>query len=143
MIVLDTNVISELSRDKPDANVLSWVDSRPPDRFLTTSISVMEMRFGLAIMPAGRKRTELARDLDLVFNHLFAGRVLPFDTEAAVICARIRAERRASGRPLVDIADAAIAAIALARQLPLATRNLDDFAHLGLDLINPWDMPAS
>lgn len=102
----------------------------------------MELRFGIEVMPAGHRRRAIEAEVRKLLEVKFLGRIFPFDEDAAEICGRLRASRRAIGRPMHDLADAAIAAIALSRSASLATRNLADFADLGLDLIDPWAMPA-
>jgi predicted nucleic acid-binding protein len=143
MIIVDTNVISEITRERPAQQVTAWLDAQAPGNLFTTAISLMEVRFGLAIMPEGHRRQALTAAMDEIFTRLFAGRILPFDQQAAEPCARMRSARRAAGRPLHDFADAAIAAIALSHSATLATRNLTDFADLGLDLADPWAMPQA
>lgn len=143
MIIVDTNVISETTRERPAPEVMAWLDAQLPGSLFTTAINLMEVRFGLAIMPEGRRRQSLTEAMDEIFTRLFAGRVLPFDAAAAETCSRLMAARRASGHPIHDFADAAIAAIALSHAATLATRNLADFADLGLDLADPWAMPQA
>lgn len=143
MIIVDTNVISEITRERPAPQVMVWLDAQAPGNLFTTAISLMEVRFGLAIMPEGHRRQALTEAMDEIFTRLFDGRILPFDQQAAETCARMRSARRSVGRPLHDFADAAIAAIALSHSATLATRNLTDFADLGLDLADPWAMPQA
>ena len=122
---------------------MAWLDAQVPSSLFTTAINLMEFRFGLAIMPDGRRRQAFTEAMDEIFSRLFMGRILPFDAAAAETCARLTAARRAAGRPMHDFADAAIAAIALTNAATLATRNLTDFADLGLDLADPWAMPQA
>ena len=135
-VVLDTNVISELMRSAPDAGVVDWVSKLSPAAACTTAVTLAEVRFGIARLPSGRRRTLLndaARD---VFT-TFADRVLPFDAVAAGQYADIVVERERAGATIGGF-DAQIAAICRAHRAALATRNTTDFDHLGLNLINPW-----
>ena len=137
MIVLDTNILSELMRPKPTSRVTDWVASRPSVEFFTTTITRAEILYGLALLPAGKRRealNDVARD---IFNQDLAGRVLPFDSAAADVYAEIAAGRRRGGRAISQF-DAQIAAIALSRGADLATRNASDFEDLGLRVHNPW-----
>lgn len=137
MIVLDTNVVSELMRDEPHAEVLVWLDDRPTRELFVTAVTEAEVRTGIAFLPEDKRRRGIAEAADRVLGGLFAGRVLPFDSGAARVYAEIAAARRTAGRPL-SLADGQIAAIACSRGMALATRNVRDFADTGVDLINPW-----
>ncbi len=137
MVVLDTNVVSELMRNAPHADVLAWVDDRPTRQLFMTAVTEAEVHTGVAFLPEGRRRRRLAEAADRAFRGLFAGRILPFDSEAARTYAEIAAARRAVGRPLSQ-ADGQIAAIARSRGLAVATRNVRDFTDMGIDLIDPW-----
>jgi predicted nucleic acid-binding protein len=138
LIVLDTNVLSELARPHPDPAVQAWADGMPLARLCTTSVTEAELRFGLALLPPGRRRTDLEQAVEAVFNSVVAGRVLPFDRAAAQAYAGLAAQRRQAGRP-VDTADLQIAAIAVARKLAIATRNVAHFQGCGVPVIDPWD----
>ena len=138
MIVLDANVLSELARPNPAVAVQAWADGMPLAKFCTTAITEAELRFGLALLPPGRRRTDLAQAVEAVFTGVVGGRVLPFDRAAAQACAELAARRRQAGHR-VDTADLQIAAIALARKLEaIATRNARDFADCGVPVIDPW-----
>lgn len=138
MILLDTNVLSELMRATPEPLVLAWMDSRPAPDFWVSAITVAEIRLGIALLPDGKRRANLARLADAMFQEDFASRCLPFDQEAAALYALIVANRMRQGRP-ISVEDGQIAAIAVASGLTLATRNTTDFAGIeGLRLINPW-----
>ncbi len=137
MIILDTNVISELMRPRPAPRVLSWVDNQAEDMLFATSIAEAEIRAGIAILPAGQRRDGLAAAANRLFGELFADRTWPFDRDAAHSYAVIVAGRRAAGRS-VNQFDCQIAAIARERSMALATRNVRDFEECGIDLINPW-----
>jgi toxin FitB len=143
MIILDTNVISELMRAKPEPVVLDWFRVRSLLEMATTTINVAEIRRGLAGLPFGRRR----RDLEVTFNSLaargFANRVFDFDASAADVYGDLSVERERAGRPLEGF-DGLIAAIAKSRGLPIATRNGNDFEGCGIDVIDPWRaLPAS
>ncbi len=137
MLVVDTNVLSELMRPTPDPVIASWVAERTTSSLHLTAISEAELRFGLAIMPPGRRRDGLAEGLKRMLRTGFANRVLPFDSAAASSYAEIAAARRAMGRPMPE-ADCQIAAIARSRDMAVVTRNVRDFADAGIDVIDPW-----
>ena len=141
MIILDTNVISEISRSRPDAAVLTWTALQESRDIFTTSISQAEVFFGIRVMPAGMRRDELENTARVLFFKDLVGRVLSFDGDAAEIYATISVKRRSIGRPIQEL-DAQIASIALLHGASLATRNVRDFEHLDLDLVNPWDFRA-
>jgi toxin FitB len=136
VVVLDTNVISELMRAAPDARVQAWVRKVPPDLVYTTSVSLAEVRFGIACLPPGRRRDLLAAAADDVFG-AFSERVLPFDLSAASVYADIVVGREQAGVPIAGF-DAQIASICKVHRAALATRNTNDFLRLGLELIDPW-----
>lgn len=138
MIILDTNVLSELMRSQPDAAVFAWVAARRRADLYTTSVSKAEILYGIAALPEGRRRAALAAAAEAMFSDDLAGRVLPFDEEAAVVYAQIVAARRREGRP-IEAFDAQIAAIALVGDAELATRDIAGFANCGLTLLNPWE----
>ena len=137
MIILDTNVFSELLRARPAPVVLSWVDSQAPDTLFTTSITEAEIHTGIAMLPDGRRRNRLAVAANRLFGELFQDRVWPFDRGAAHNYAAIVAGRRAGGRSVSQF-DCQIAAIARSRSMALATRNIRDFEECGIEVINPW-----
>lgn len=137
MILLDTNVISELVRPVPDANVEAYVRAAAPEMTFTTAICLAEIRYGLARMPSGRKRDDLASRINRLFASGFQEQVLPFDSACGAFYGEIRAAREAAGQP-VTVEDAMIAAIARAHGATLATRNVGDFANCGIDVVNPW-----
>lgn len=137
MILLDTNVISELIRVAPDTRVIGFLRQFQPDDLLTAAICEAEIRYGLERLPRGRKRDHLTERLKTFFAS-FQGQILPFNSECAVFYGAIRAEREVSGKP-VEVEDAMIAATAHAYGLPIATRNVADFLNCGVKIINPWD----
>jgi hypothetical protein len=136
MIVLDTNVLSALMRQKPDAQVVAWLDRQPRNSIWTTSVSVFEVRFGLQIMPAGRRRTLLFEAFEAMLESL-GRRVAPFDDAAAQEAGNLMASRHKKGRP-VDLRDTLIAGIVLAHHATLATRNTAHFADIAASVVNPW-----
>ena len=138
MMVLDTNVVSELMRAQPASQVLDWVNAQPSDQLCLCSVVVAELLYGVGRMPDGvRKSAMLSAVQSMVFED-FAGRVLSFDLDAAVAFAQMMMQREKMGRTIAT-ADAQIAAICAAHGARLATRNVRDFASLDLQLINPWD----
>ena len=137
MIILDTNVLSALMRIAPDAAVVKWLDRQPADSVWITSITVFETRFGLALLPAGKKRSGLERAFDSVLDDDLGNRVLDFDSAAAAAAAGLAADRRRAGR-IADLRDTLIAGIALARRATIATRNVTHFAGLDVPVVDPW-----
>ncbi len=138
MIILDTNVISELARIDPEPNVVTWLDSLPATEIATTAITAAELLYGVARMPDGRRRAALAGIIDALINEDFRDRVQPFGSQAANQYATVVVGRERLGRP-VSVADAQIAAICRAHGATLATRNTGDFTDTGISLLNPWD----
>lgn len=137
MIVLDTNVISELMRREPDPKVLAWIAGQPIAGLFTTTLSQAEIFYGLALLPEGRRRDGLLAAARLVFDVDLAGRVLPFDNDAAFAFPVIALTRKQSGQPISQI-DAQIAAIVRSRGARLATRDVRDFANCGITVLDPW-----
>jgi predicted nucleic acid-binding protein len=137
MIVLDTNVISEVLRQNPSAKVLEWMRSEPLASLFTTAITEAELLYGIALLPDGRRRQSLETTVTMILTEDFSERILPFDSAAAREFAEIAASRRRSGRPISD-ADARIAAIARSRGAAVATRNIEDFTDCRLSVIDPW-----
>lgn len=138
MILLDTNVLSEFMRPQPAMQVVAWLDEQPASEVWISAVSRAEIELGLALMPSGKRQAALVRAARAMFEEDFAGRCLAFDEAAAVHYARIVSVRMQLGRP-TSVEDAQIAAIALANDMVLATRNTADFAQIeGLDLVNPW-----
>lgn len=137
MIVLDTNVLSELLRPHPAAPVESWLAAQDGARIWFTAVGEAELRYGVAMLPPGKRRTSLATAIDGILADVFRDRILPFDRAAAAAYASIASERRALGRPISQF-DCQIAAIARAHGAAVATRNTSDFDGCGLDVIDPW-----
>lgn len=138
MIVLDTNVISELWKAVPDANVLAWIDAQSVETLYLSAITVAELRFGLATMPPGQRRTIYQTRLEKEVLPAFSGRVLAFDLLASQSFANLMSQARAAGKA-ISTADGYIAATASARSLMVATRDTSPFVAAGLKVINPWD----
>lgn len=137
MIVLDTNVVSELMKPKPARSVVSWMAAHPSPSLFTTSVTQAEILHGVKLLPAGRRRGAFEAAARAMFEEDFAGRILGFGTEAALPYATIAVERRQAGRPISQF-DAQIAAIARCSRATVATRNVSDFEGCGVDLVNPW-----
>jgi len=138
MILLDTNVLSELMRPAPDRRVIRWLDAQPERDVWISAITVAEIRLGISILPGGRRKSLLMGLAEQVFQEDFTDRCLPFDYDAALAYARVVPERNRQGRP-INIEDAQIAAIAIVADLTLVTRNTKDFSGIkGLRLTNPW-----
>lgn len=137
MILLDTNVLSELMKSAPDASVTQWMAAQPAASLYTTSITQAEILHGVMLLPAGKRRAAIEAAATAMFEEDFAGRILAFGSDAALPYARIAAERRRSGRPISQF-DAQIAAIARVTGATLATRNVADFAGCGVKIVDPW-----
>ena len=137
MIVLDTNVLSELTRPTPDPNVLAWMAAQAADGLFTTAITRGEMLYGARILPPGGRRDALLAEVRAIFSVDMAGRVLPYDEAAADAHAEIAARRRGQGRPASQ-SDLMIAGIVRSLEATLATRNTRDFEDCGITLIDPW-----
>ena len=137
MILLDTNVLSALMRREAEASVVQWLDTQPSESIWTTAVTVFEVRLGLEILAAGRRRRLLEEAFRKAIEEDFENRVADLDQPAAEAAARLAAERRQAGRP-VEVRDVLIAGIATARKATLATRNLRHFDGLGLRLVDPW-----
>lgn len=138
MIVLDTNVISELMRPQSNVDVYQWVSSQPIYNLFTTTITQAEILYGIALLPSGKRKNELSQAAQLMFQEEFSGRILSFDERAAISFAQIATQRRRIGKPISQ-ADAQIASICSSRQATLTTRNISDFEDCGIDLLNPWE----
>jgi predicted nucleic acid-binding protein len=137
MIVLDSNVLSEMLRPAPDAGVMRWVEAHSASQLFTTAVTEAEIRYGVARLESGQRKSALASAVDGIFLEDMAGRVLPFDGEAAVAYAAIVADRESHGRPISQF-DAQIAAIARIHGADVATRNVRDFEGCGVGVIDPW-----
>ncbi len=138
MIILDTNVVSEPLRLKPDPQVVAWLDRQAPETLYLTTVSLAELLSGIELLPAGRKRSKLQDALTERMLPLFDKRILSFDIEAASHYARLNAAARAAGRA-ISFADCAIAAIAAAHDFSIATRNGRDFKGTEVEILDPWE----
>jgi toxin FitB len=136
MIVLDTNVLSALMRQTPDATVISWLDKQPRTSVWTTSVTILEIRFGLQVIAAGKRRSQLLDTFKRVLEKM-GHRIAPFDDAAAIQAADLMAIRHRKGRP-VELRDTMIAGIVVARHATLATRNVIHFEDLSVPVVNPW-----
>jgi toxin FitB len=143
MIILDTNVVSELMRPRPDAAVVDWLDQQAGGSITVTAMTIAELLHGLLRLPEGRRRTDLGAALLDVLTVDLAPTALAFDALAAEHYAEIVVDREAAGRP-IGVADAVIAATCRASGATLATRNVRDFDLTGVELIDPWlpDQPS-
>ena len=138
MILLDTNVISEPQRREPNARVLDWIDAQALETLYLSAITVAELRAGIALMPAGKRRDGLHENLEKRLLPMFANRVLSFDMACTKAYAELLAKSRDAGLA-VETADAFIAAVALANGFAVATRDTTPFEAAGLNVINPWE----
>ena len=141
MILLDTNVVSELMRPAPNRQVVEFIDSHVRTHFFLPTPALTELFAGVELLPEGRRKAGLRHQLQRVVNDVFVSRIASFDDESARVYGLIIAERTRQGRP-ISIIDAQIAAIARRTGFAVATRNLGDFEGLGLALIDPFDKPA-
>jgi predicted nucleic acid-binding protein len=138
MIILDTNVVSELIKDAPHRAVRAWANGQPRQAFLTTAITVAELRTGVEKLLKSRRRQELEAGIDWALSDLLGGRVLDFDRRAAFAAAEWFGFCRRTGRT-PKTTDMQIAGIAICRYIPLATRDIDGFSDIRVKLINPWN----
>lgn len=137
MILLDTNVVSELMRPKPDSKVLQWIASQPFEQLYLTSLTVAEIRRGLALLPTGTRRQALEHAFDRFIEQGFSRRILPFAPSTAAVYAPIYAKRVQAGLGIGEL-DLLLAAIAAEHSARIATRNVSDFEQTGIKVINPW-----
>lgn len=137
MVIIDTNILSALMRQTPDPAVIGWLDAQAADSVWISSITLFEARYGIALLAAGRRRDRLLQCLDALLQQDLGGRVLPFDSRAAVCAAELAAQRSRQGCP-VDVRDTQIAGIAIARGAALVTRNIKHFTDLPVPVICPY-----
>ena len=140
MIILDTNVLSELMRPSPSPRVVSWIGKQSTTELFTTTITEAEIFDGLELLARDKRREKLLAAADAMFTEDFESRVLGFESNAARASSAIAAHRRTIGRP-ISHADAQIAAIALVRRTKLATHHVSDFQHCSIDVVDPWTQP--
>ncbi|GHT81974.1 VapC ribonuclease Y4jK [Betaproteobacteria bacterium] len=141
MILLDTNVISEPMKTVGDPNVLAWLDAQDIETLYLSTICLAELRFGIAILPDGKRRNTLHSRLEERLLPLFSGRILPFDAEASRAYATLRSRARAAGQVIAP-EDGYIAAVAVTKGFSVATRDVSPFNAAGLTVINPWNRMA-
>ena len=137
MIILDTNVLSALMQQRPDPAVIAWMDAQAADSVWITTVTVFEARFGLELLPKGKRRQTLVDAFEALVEQDLEGRVLEIDALSSASAATLAAKRRRAGEP-VDFRDTLIAGVALARRATIATRNVRDFADLTVPVVNPW-----
>ncbi|MBK8457853.1 MAG: type II toxin-antitoxin system VapC family toxin [Phyllobacteriaceae bacterium] len=140
MIILDTNVVFALMAPSRNPTVVEWLDRQAETDIWTTSVTVMESRYGLGLLPEGRRKTELDAAFSALLHEDLEDRVLAFDRLAADHAAAIALDLKRGGQTL-DFRDVQIAAIAFSRRATVATRNVRHFAHSGVNLVNPWVDP--
>lgn len=138
MIILDTNILSALMQKDPDVRVINWMDRVPAESVWITSITLFEARYGLALLPEGKRRVSLNEIFEKIVADDLDGRVLLFDQAAAVQAAQLAASRKKTGST-IDMRDTFIAGIALAKRATIVTRNSRHFSDLQVEVINPWD----
>ena len=138
MILLDTNVVSEPLRHAPEARVVAWIDEQALETLYLSTMTVAELRAGVALLPPGRRRAALHENLENRVLPMFAGRVLPFDLACTIAYAELMATARTSGSG-IETVDACIAAVALSNAFTVATRDIRPFQAAGLTVINPWE----
>lgn len=138
MILLDTNVLSELMKPEPDPKVASWVSVKPKASLFISTVTQAEILYGLSLLSDGKRKDNLEMAARTMFAEDFRGRILPFDTHAAASYAEIASTRQLSGQPISQF-DVQIAAIARSRGGSVATRNVEDFVKCGIDVMNPWE----
>ena len=141
MIILDTNVVSELMREKPHENVKAWIAAQKPSDLSLTTITIAEIQRGLARLPKGKRRNALERSFSAFITEAFSGRIFSFDEEAAYIYGIVAAKREKEGFN-TDAMDLMISAIVKAQKASIATRNTKDFDGCGFKVINPWEPGA-
>ncbi len=136
-MLLDTNVVSELIRKSPNPTVTTWVSELPLADLFFSAMGEAELRYGVAILPPGRRRDTLTLKIEAMLADAFPDRVLPFDRNAAHAYGNIAAVRRSAGRPIAPV-DCQMAAIAACRGMAVATRNVRDFKDMGIEIVDPW-----
>lgn len=139
MIIVDTNVVSEMMRPSPHPALIDWFNRQPSYDVFVSAVTEAELRYGLELLPLGRRRSELTREFERILEE-FGDRIVPFDSPAAKLYAVIMAGRRAMGRE-IRMADCMIAATARSRDAAIATRDIGGFQHCGIEVVNPWGRP--
>ncbi len=138
MILLDTNVVSEPLRPKPAQQVIAWLDAQPAEILYLSSITVAELRAGVALLPEGKRRRLLHENLENFILPMFTGRILPFDFSCTSAFAEIMARARQTGQA-ISAADSYIAAIAATSRFTVATRDISPFEAAQVPVVNPWE----
>jgi hypothetical protein len=138
MILLDTNIISELMKQSPSLNVIHWIDKQDIAELYLSAITIAEIKYGLSVLPDGKRRHQLETAFSKAVNYSFKHRIISFDNNAAHIYGQLMGHRKNIGKPL-SILDGQIAAIARAHEAELATRNTQDFKNCELTLVNPFN----
>lgn len=138
MIVLDTNVLSETLRPSPSKAVLDWLAAQDPTEVCITTITQAEVLYGIEVLPESKRRARLYEAIEKLLRDEFEGRILPFDEDSARAFAKIVSTRERIGRPISQL-DAMIASICRSRRASVATRNVNDFEHCGIRIVNPWE----
>lgn len=139
MIILDTNVVSEMMRATPAPAVVTWLNEQDAALLFLTAVTLGEIRFGLRILPQGKRRRSLEEGLERILAEAFTGRILSFDEAAAHRYGDVMGRRKEIGRPL-GLLDAQIASIAWSAGYSVATRNVQDFLECGIEIINPFEL---
>ena len=139
MIIIDTNIVSELMKESPAGEVVSWMNDQEASELFLTTITLGEIGYGLEILPQGKRRLQLEQGFERVIAEAFTGRILDFDEQAARLYGALMVRCKAIGRPL-SILDGQIASIARAKGCAVATRNVRDFAECGVDILNPFEL---
>lgn len=139
MIILDTNVVSEIQKDNADPNVVAWFDRQSLSTLWLTSITVAEMKYGAALLPEGKKRRTIEQLIDVYVGELFKDRIAAFDTDCAKYFGPQAAHAKQQGREVKGFADAAIAAISWSKGFKVATRDVAPFEAMACTVINPWN----
>lgn len=137
MIILDTNIISEMMKPYPSDNLISWLDQEDVSKLYITTITIAEISYGINALPEGNKKVLIAEAFSRTIMSGFELRIYPFDESSAYLYGKIMADRKKKGRPL-SIPDGQISAIALSRNCTVATRNVNDFVNSGIDIVNPF-----
>ncbi len=139
MILLDTNILSELMKTEPNTKVVDWLNQQPTNQLFLSSITLAEISFGLIVLPDGNRKERLRLSFERFINIGFVNRILSFDASSSNAFAQVMLKRKQMGRPM-SFQDGQIAAIALQHKLSLATRNTKDFELIGITIINPFEI---
>lgn len=140
MILIDTNIISEMMKQSPSESVISWLDKQNIMTLYTSAVTLAEISYGINALPSGSRRSQLESAFEKTISEVFHSRVLAFDEKAAYMYGKIMANRKTVGQPM-SLFDGQIAAIAIVNSLTVATRNGRDFSHCDLNVVNPFEKP--